>query len=61
MLMSSDASQLDSLGERMTARVASIGLSPGHLELSRPSEADVRDTAPWTDDYSDLFGALLPR
>jgi len=58
VLLSSDPSGLEALGKDLRKRVKSIGLPPRHLNMSQPSETEIRETALWSDDYSDLFGAL---
>ena len=58
VLLSSDPTRLKALGKDLRKRVKSIGLPPRHLNMSQPSEREIRKTALWTDDYSDLFGAL---
>lgn len=58
VLMTADPSRLKALGEGLTARVASLGLSSNHLQLYQPSEFEILQAELWTDEYSDLFGAL---
>jgi len=58
VLLSPDPSRLEALGKDLWKQVKSIGLPPRHLNMSRPSESEIRETVLWSDDYSDLFGAL---
>ena len=61
LLMSPDASRLDALGEEMQARAESNELPAKYLKILRPSDLELEGYALWTDDYSDLFGALKPK
>jgi hypothetical protein len=60
VFLSRDADRLDSLARLAMERRRQLGLGPDSITLHRPGP-DARAKGPlWTDDYSDLFGALRP-
>jgi spermidine synthase len=52
--------RLRSLAELAIGRRDQLGLPPEALQVGRPLPAAVAATRLWTDDYSDLLGALRP-
>jgi spermidine synthase len=58
-IMLSDRKQrLVQLATVMRRRVEKLGLPPDHLNLESLGDSRLADVPLWTDDYSDLFGAL---
>jgi hypothetical protein len=56
--LSRDADQIEALEERVHRRVSALRLKPEMLKLRRFDERDLSGVPVWTDDYSDLLGAL---
>ncbi|MBW2391040.1 MAG: fused MFS/spermidine synthase [Deltaproteobacteria bacterium] len=58
VLMSQSPGRLRELVKFMSSRISALKLPRNHLRLIQPYEAEVRHVPLWTDDYSDLLGAL---
>jgi hypothetical protein len=56
--LSRDADQIEALEERVHRRVSALRLKPEMLKMRRFEERDLSGVPVWTDDYSDLLGAL---
>jgi spermidine synthase len=56
--LSRDADQIEALEERVYRRASALRLKPEMLKLRRFEERDLSGVPLWTDDYSDLLGAL---
>ena len=60
VMMSRSAERLGKLARKMRSTIEAKGLPPQHLEIYVLTRPDVSHIPLWTDDYSDLFGALKP-
>jgi spermidine synthase len=60
MFLSSDAGRLSSLRRLALLRRSQLRLPHDAIRVHVFSSAETTDVRPWTDDYSDLFGALRP-
>ena len=58
IFMSPKPERLANLKSSLTAGVAAMGLDADYLKLREPGLSEVGHIRPWTDDYSDLFGAI---
>jgi hypothetical protein len=56
--LSRDADQIQALEERVRRQASALGLGPFVLRTRRIEGRDVSGVPVWTDDYSDLLGAL---
>jgi spermidine synthase len=52
--------RIRSLTELAVRRRTQLGLPPEAIQVGRPTDAVLATTRLWTDDYSDLLGAMLP-
>jgi hypothetical protein len=59
--LSRDADQMQALEERVRRRASALGLGSNVLKTRRIEARDVSGVPVWTDDYSDLLGALQRR
>jgi spermidine synthase len=60
VFLSEDDERIRSLGELATARRAELQLPPHAMRVRRPPANVLAATPLWTDDYSDLLGAMRP-
>jgi hypothetical protein len=58
ILLSRDPSRLRELSQALRKRARVQKLPASHVRLRRPRPAELADVPIWTDDYSDLLGAL---
>ena len=61
VVLARDSGSLHAITSRLRVRVRALGLPREHLALTRPLPGEVESIRVWTDDYSDLFGALRRR
>jgi spermidine synthase len=55
-----DRNRIGSLAQAMNARRAELGLPEGAIRFGAVPADELAHTPLWTDDYSDLFGAMEP-
>jgi hypothetical protein len=60
MFLSGDGARLSSLRRLARLRRSQLGLPQEAIRIHIFTAAETADVRPWTDDYSDLFGALRP-
>jgi hypothetical protein len=60
VFLSEDEERIRGLAQLAMARRAELGLPPQFIQVRRPPPAVLAKTPLWTDDYSDLLGALRP-
>jgi hypothetical protein len=60
VFLARDEERLRSLGRHALARRQKLGVSREAMQLGRPTPGALEQTPLWTDDYSDLLGALRP-
>jgi spermidine synthase len=58
VVLARDRGSLNTVTTQLRQRVHALGLPREHLALTRPLPGEVERIRVWTDDYSDLFGAL---
>ncbi len=58
VFLSPDVARLNELKRSFQSQAETMGLTPRQFKLISPSEADVKHTPLWTDDYSDLLGVM---
>jgi spermidine synthase len=60
VFLSDDGERIRSLADLAMARRAELGLPPHMIQVRRPPPGVLATTPLWTDDYSDLLGAMRP-
>ncbi len=60
VLLSRDADRIEELAQSIPKRYREMGLSPDGIQLTRADTAQLSEIRVWTDDFSDLLGALKP-
>jgi spermidine synthase len=60
VFLARDEARIRSLTELATARRKELGLPPNAIQVRRPEALVLAQTPLWTDDYSDLLGAMRP-
>jgi spermidine synthase len=58
VVLSREPERLHALSSKLRRRASALGLARDHLLFTRPLRDELASLRVWTDDYSDLFGAL---